>query len=262
MGEMKPEELLTAATLFADRARAQILELIKSPIQATLKSDHSFVTKIDVETERLLRTLIHKRFPAHGIIGEELGEEFPDSPYQWILDPIDGTAELTHGVPTYGTIIGLHQSHIPVVGVLDLPEMHLRCHAAKGQGCFLNGKRVHLKDRTMDGTERLAISSPSNFLGITDESPVFATVVKNHPNLRIFHSCLSHLLAASGGVDAMVEWNVKIWDLAASQIIVEEAGGKYVVMKDSKDSEGRRVLSAIFGKPSVVDAVVNELRGT
>ena len=111
-----------------------------------LKADASYVTNADLAVERTLRALIGRRFPAHGIVGEEFPPVNAGAAFQWILDPIDGTLSFTHGIPYFGTIIALHHDGIPIVGVIDHPALGLCYSAGLGLGAWCNGRRLHVRD--------------------------------------------------------------------------------------------------------------------
>ena len=154
------------------------------------------------------------------------GDSDPDSDYRWIIDPIDGTAEFARHVPLYGCIIGLHYRQRPLVGVIDHRAMHLRCHGAYGLGAFANGERVRIDDwpsgRAVGGA-RVGMPSRASFLKPTEAGRVFSAIVDAYPNFRAYHTCYAHTLAVIGGLDAAMEWDTPLWDLGATQILIEEA---------------------------------------
>src|SRR6185295_14285879 len=130
------ERFRDCALELADAARDRLRVLHASGLEVKRKADGSYVTSADVEVEQRLRAIIERRFPDHGIIGEELPARAPQAEFQWILDPIDGTEDFVQHMPTFGTIIGLHYRGEPVVGVTDVPLLNLRAHAAFGLGAF------------------------------------------------------------------------------------------------------------------------------
>jgi fructose-1,6-bisphosphatase/inositol monophosphatase family enzyme len=160
-----------------------------------------------------------------------------------------------HGIPTFGTILGLYYRGKPVAGALDFPALDLRVHAALGLGCHKNGERVHLA-QAPDARERISLSARANFVRYRDDGAVFEAVTRAFPNHRVYRSCLGHALAAVGAVDVMVDWHNRIWDLAAAQILTEEAGGRYVTVRDLDLPGTGRIYSAVFGKPASVERLV------
>lgn len=252
-------ELLDTALQLADLCAETTASIIGSGFEVSKKSDASLVTTADVETERAFRDRVGQLFPDVGILGEELGDSGRDSDYCWIIDPIDGTAEFARHVPLYGCIIALHYKQQPLLGVIDHRAMDLRCHGAYGLGAFANGERLHIEDCSSDEAAagaRIGLPSRSSFLKPSESSAVFGAIVDAYPNFRAFHTCYAHSLAAMNGLDAAMEWQTPLWDLAATQILIEEAGGLYRWVQESEIIDGRRYYSAVFGKPAVVERIV------
>jgi fructose-1,6-bisphosphatase/inositol monophosphatase family enzyme len=253
------QELLDAALQFADLCAETTASIVGAGFDVSTKADESLVTTADVETERAFRGRVAERFPHMAILGEELGDSDENSDYRWIIDPIDGTAEFARHVPLYGCIIALHYKGQPLVGVIDHRAMQLRCHGAYGLGAFANGERVRIEDCTSAEAAagaRIGLPSRASFLKPTDSSAVFSAIVSAYPNFRAYHTCYAHTLAVLGGLDAAMEWDTPLWDLAATQILVEEAGGRYQSVRDI-DIPGRgRFYSAVYGKPTLVNRLV------
>lgn len=252
------EELHTRALAFADAARAVIAEAWKRGFTVERKADGSYVTSTDLEVEDRLRGLIGCHYPEHGVLGEEFPPARPGAEFQWIIDPIDGTEDFVHRVPTFGSIFALYYRGAPLVGVLDHPALGLRCHAAYGRGTYKNDVRVVLADLPPDtsaGQVRLVTSARGNFIRYRDEGASFEAVTRAYPNHRIYRSCFGHTLVATGAVDAMVDYHDTPWDLAACQITTEEAGGVYRVIRRFM-VEGVPICSAVFGKPAVVERLI------
>jgi histidinol-phosphatase len=261
-----PRHQLTAADIdryreailaLADIARAAILDHVAKGFDVRRKPDGSFVTSADVETERAMREFIHRQFADHGIIGEEAEDVSPQAPFQWIFDPIDGTEEFVNGIPTYGCIIGLHYQGWPVTAVIDHPALDLRLTAAFGRGTEQDGRAVTIGEVPDPARLRIALASRSNFILDTDEGPLFDALTEAFPNHRIYRSCYAHVLAATGQIDAMVEYGNHIWDLAATQLLVEEAGGRYEIVQDVRTQDGDHLLGAAFGRPAAVERIVS-----
>lgn len=249
-------ELLDAALELADLCAETTASIVDSGFDVSKKADDSLVTTADVETERAFRKCVQERFPDMGVLGEELGDSGRSTDFRWIIDPIDGTAEFARHLPVYGCIIGLHYKEQPLLGVIDHQAMGIRCHAAFGLGAFANAERLAIDD-CGPGEEgagaRIGLPSLAGFLRPTDSTPVFRAIVDAYPNFRAYHTCYAHTLAAMGGLDAAMEWDTPLWDLAATQILIEEAGGRYQWLKDTQAPGQGRLYSAVFGKPAVVD---------
>jgi fructose-1,6-bisphosphatase/inositol monophosphatase family enzyme len=244
----------TAALAFAAEARRVILRRMDSGFRKRLKADASYVTDADLEAERVLRRAIARHFPEHGVIGEEFPAVNPGAPFQWILDPIDGTLSFTHGIPFFGTIIALHHCGRPLVGVIDHPALDLCYSAGLGLGTRRNGTRVRIRDLAPgESLEREVISAGDRSRFVQCRSAgAFDHLLRIHHNVRGYTDCLGHTLAAEGKVGATVDYGLKIWDLAATRLLIEEAGGKYVCTYESPQ-QGQPIYGIIFGKPRVVN---------
>lgn len=262
------KELLDTALELADLCAQTTSSIVSSGFEVSKKADASLVTTADVETERVFRKRIEERFPDMDVLGEELGDSARRNDYRWVIDPIDGTAEFARHVPLYGCIIGLHYKAQPLLGVIDHRALDLRCHGAWGLGTFVNAQRVYLDDCAPDeagAVARIGLPSRASFLSPTDASAVFRAIVEAYPNFRAYHTCYAHTLVITGGLDAAMEWDTPLWDLAATQIIVEEAGGRYQCVRETEIPGKGRFYSAVFGKPAVVErlaAIIKDALGS
>jgi fructose-1,6-bisphosphatase/inositol monophosphatase family enzyme len=259
-------ELHEQALVFADAARKIIEDAWERGFTVERKRDGSLVTSADLDVERTLRQLIAAHYPEHGVLGEEFPPTRTEADFQWILDPIDGTEDFAHRVPTFGSILALHYRDAPVVGVLDHPALGLRCHAAFRRGAYQNyfarhggtarwhSDRVALTDLApgvAPAQVRLVTSARGNYIRYRDEGSYFDAVTRAYPNHRIYRSCYGHTLVATGGADAMVDFHDATWDLAACRITTEEAGGAYRVVREFT-VDGVSIQSVVLGKPAVV----------
>jgi fructose-1,6-bisphosphatase/inositol monophosphatase family enzyme len=252
-------ELLAAALELADLCAETTASIVATGFEVSKKADASLVTTADVETERSFRKRVREWFPEMGVLGEELGDSDRSKDFRWVIDPIDGTAEFARHLPVYGCIIGLHYKEQPLLGVIDHQAMGIRCHGAYGLGAFANEERLHIDDCAPGeaGAEaRIGLPSLASFLRPLDSSPVFRAVVDAYPNFRAYHTCYAHTLVAMGGLDAAMEWDTPLWDLAATQILIEEAGGRYQTVKKLELPGKGHFYSAVFGKPALVDRLV------
>ncbi len=248
-----------AAMELADEARRIVVAAVAAGYQIRTKADASVVTEVDQAVERRLRELIARWFPDHGVVGEEYAPTRPDSAFQWILDPIDGTEEFVHGVPTFGTMLALQHHGAALVGVIDHPALDVRVNAAAGHGAYRNGSRIRLADAPADlrpEAVRLVLSARLNFTRQVDEGHLFEALTRTYPNHRIYRAAYAHTAVVSGAADVMVDMHNHVWDLAPARILVEEAGGRYAVVRDFPASDGDRLISAVFGRPAVVDRVL------
>ena len=255
----------TAAIELADEARRITTQALERGFGVKTKADRSLVTEADQAIERRARELLDRWFPDHGVIGEEYPATRPESPFQWIIDPIDGTEEFVNGIPTFGAMLALHHRGEPLVGVIDHAALDLRVDAGVGLGAFRNGQRIRLPTAAADqhpDQVRLALSARINFTRQIDESPLFETLTRLYPNHRIYRAAYAHTAAITGAVDAMVDMHNHVWDLAPSRVLIEEAGGVWEVVRDFAAADGGRLLSAVFGKAAVVERLVAVFRSS
>jgi histidinol-phosphatase len=257
--------ILTKTLEFVREARAAILERSSKGFSIDIKSDRSFVTEADLEAEKILRARIGQNFPDHGIVGEEMENTNPSSPYQWYIDPIDGTRNFANNIPTYGTIVGLHHNGKPIAGVIDHPALNLLYYGATGQGAYCNGQRLTIHDRSAGQTRTSAVGLDENEIvlistrGMFDrsgETALFDKFLQQHPTVYIYYDVFSTTRAVQGSVGALVEFNVKMWDCSASQLLIEEAGGRFEYIRERKNPGGPTSYSMVFGKPSVVETLL------
>lgn len=258
------DALLKDAHEFADSCRAIINETKAKGYSQEIKLDRSIVTAADKAAEERFRDAVMKRHPKHGILGEEFGEHQPGAEFRWVIDPIDGTEDFVRGIPSYGTIIGLFNGETPILGILDFPGLNERYYALKGGGAYRDKQQLKIVDlptsQKITGEEFLHITPRNSFLRYGDTGELFDVLAKGFPRHRILFTCLSHAYAASGTFDATVEWNLRLWDLAAAQVLIEEAGGAYKIVKNERDKSGA-ILSAVMGKPRLVQRIVEMLEG-
>ncbi len=235
------------------KARTLILEKSRRGFSISIKSDDTVVTEADREAEQLIRQEIEQHFPTHGIVGEEFGNHNEQAEFKWYLDPIDGTISFSHGIPLYGTILALHYNDNPLVGIMDHPGLDLSFYASKGHGTFCNGERV-IMQAALDNFEKEIIAT-GDFKQFEDAgtTKAFQHLLENHHLVRTIPDCFGHTLAVKGAVGAMSDFHVNVWDMAATKILIEEAGGKYVLLKETEVAKEKFKYNIICGKPKVVD---------
>ncbi len=257
------------ALALADEARRQLRALFSGGFKVETKSDGSPVTSADLAVEAKLRAMTLAAFPDHGQVGEEFPPHRPDAAFSWVFDPVDGTEDFVHRVPTFGSIVGLFFRGQPVVGVIDIPMLEDRVHAAFGLGAFRDSpvggnERLRLADldrATPAMAVRVMSSAPANYVRRRADGARFDALARAYPNLRIYRSCYMHLCAATGQTDATVDYGNPIWDIAAARILIEEAGGAFRIV-DSYELDGERIYNAVFGRPSLVAKIAKLMLAT
>ena len=221
--------LARTAGVAAGRLTLQYFQ--QANFQVEKKSDNSPVTVADRSAEQLLRERIAAAFPADGILGEEFGETGGTSGFRWILDPIDGTKSFIHGVPLYGTLIGVEHEGRCSVGLVYMPALDEGVFASAGQGAWhfrgdspAQRASVSSKERLSEG---LFVTSAIDTFVQRGAAAALAALQKSAYITRTWGDCYGYLLVATGRAEVMIDPILNVWDAAAVQPIVEEAGGTF-----------------------------------
>ena len=226
------------------------------------KDDQSPVTLADREIEEVIRAEIKKHYPGHGIIGEEYGIENPESEFQWVIDPIDGTSSFIIGRPTFGTLIALAYQNKPILGIINQPISEERWlgidDGTDNCGAWLNGKII--KTRNCTKIEDAVISSTSPYFFDEVELQKFYNVTKlakyqKYGGVIYGGDCYSYALLASGFIDIVIEPNLQVYDYAALLPIVRAAGGKAGDWKCEDLALRSDVKLLVCGTEELYDAV-------
>jgi len=195
------------------------------------KSDGSPVTRADREAEAHLRERIAQTFPEDAVLGEEMPGREGSSGYRWILDPIDGTKSFVHGVPLYGTLIGLQHGADFVAGVIRIPALDEMVYGADGFGAWhVRGNAEPSRARvsaTKDLSQALICSTSIEYFEDAGATAKYARLASSVGAIRGWSDCYGALLTATGRADAWVEPVLNLWDAAAVFPIIREAGGLY-----------------------------------
>ena len=241
-------------------ARYQSIDLV-----VTTKPDNTPVTDADKAAEEALRALIKNHRPDDGIVGEEFGNDAGGAERYWVIDPIDGTKNFLRGVPTWATLIGLIEkqsdgSEVAVVGVVSAPALFRRWHASEGNGAFVSvnkaaPERIHVSQVS---EIKDASISYSDFIGWGERLAPFQSLLADAWRTRGIGDFWSHMLVAEGAVDVAVEPSLALWDMAALDIIVREAGGRFTNVAGSDGSLGGSGLST---NSAIHQKIVEKLNG-
>ena len=199
------------------------------------------VTKSDINSEKIMRKLINKEFPKHGIIGEELGSENETAEFVWVLDPIDGTKAFVAGLPVFGSMIGLMYNTKPILGLIDQPITKDRIWGSK-EGSFLNKKQI--KTRKYESIEKTicAITDPAMFLH--EDKLIYDKVSDNVLYIRHGTDCWGYAMCAAGSIDLVIEKDLELWDIVAASAIIEGAGGIVTSWDKQEAASDRSVIAA------------------
>ena len=235
---------LTAA-LDAAKAAADISSsYYQGNFTVSSKADRTPVTQADIECEEAIRDIILDRFPAHGFYGEETGRTQADAEYLWLVDPIDGTKGFVRQYPFFSTQIALMQGGEMILGVSSGTMLNELAWAEKGRGAWLNGKRLAVSE--ISDADRAAVStgnigSLARSVGWGELGKILAVADRTRGYGDFYHY---HLLAA-GKIEAVIESDVNVLDIAALSVIVTEAGGVFTDLDGAAvDLDTRSVLAA------------------
>lgn len=249
-------ELKQFCRLLADESGAVIKKYFRNELQVETKSDATPVTIADKQAEELMRGMIMKNFPGHGILGEEFGDYKPDAEYKWVLDPIDGTKSFVCGAVTFGTLIALLKNGRPVLGVINQPVLG-EFLIGDNFSSELNGKKVKvreckdLRDAVLLTTDHINIEKYQNAGG-------FEKLIREVKLYRNWGDCYGYYLLATGYADIMIDPVMSPWDMLALIPIVNGAGGKITDYQGDDAVSGKSIVAAA---PEIHDTVISILNG-
>lgn len=227
------ERRLTFARAAALEAGQLILTYYQSAhLAVERKRDSSPVTAADREAEQLIRAGIAREFSGDGILGEEFGETPGTSGFRWILDPVDGTKSFIHGVPLFGTLIGLEFEQKCVVGVCHIPVLGETAWGGKGLGAWWQPSGGEVRAARVTQVNRLSdamfcFTTVQGF-GRIGRQDAFEALIAGTALARGWGDCYGHMLVATGRAEVMVDPLMNLWDAAALIPIIEEAGGHFM----------------------------------
>lgn len=252
------KELLFAALEITEQASDIPRRYFRSGIDVEHKQDKSPVTIADQQTEQFIRRALGERFPDHAIFGEEFGRENPDSDYEWVIDPIDGTRSFVSGMPLYGMLLTLLKRDRPQFGIVRMPELD-EVYYGDGNEASRNGKESLRCSTTTNLDDAIVYINEGE--KINQHNPgLFKTLCSTGRVMRLGYDCYPHMLLASGYVDLVVDFDLKPYDYLALIPVVEGAGG---LISDwngealTMDSIGQVVSAATPGLQQQALALIN-----
>ncbi len=251
MAAIDLEAAAKAAAAAADAARREILPRFRRVATET-KADGSPVTEADRAAERAMREVLRTFDPSLGILGEEYGQE-GDSERGWLLDPIDGTIGFTRGIPLFTTLIALIENGAPVLGLIDVPALDERYLGFRGAGVKRNGEPVRVSGESDLRRAIVSTGDPFQFDRFGARA-AYQRMSAELPMLRGYTDAFGHSQVLHGGIGAMVDPGIHLWDAAPSQILVPEAGGRCITL--DRRAAGRGV-GLIFGSPALVEQLAD-----
>ncbi len=241
---------LALALRLADAAdAASMARFDAADLDVQLKPDATHVTEADLATERAIRAILESERPADGVFGEEFGAS-GDTERQWIIDPIDGTANYLKGIPMWTTLIALSIDGVPRVGVASQPALGRRWWAATGLGAWTNTPSGEPARLAVSSVDTIAAASAS-FQSIRqwDEVGQLDALIRLSRAVwrdRGYGDTWPYMLLAEGRLEFVAEFGVKEYDIAALVPIITEAGGRFTSF-DGRDSLSERSSLATNG---------------
>jgi myo-inositol-1(or 4)-monophosphatase len=203
------------------------------------------VTAADRAAETAMRSLIRRSFPAHGIIGEEFGEDRPDAEYVWVLDPIDGTKSFISGMPAWGTLIGLTHFGTPVFGMMHQPFTGERFTGNGGAARYRGpaGDRM-LQTRRCPALKDAVLFTTSPRLMKDRDRRAFAKIEESVRLSRYGGDCYAYCMLAAGHVDLVIETELNRHDIIPLIPIIRGAGGIVTTWEGTAPEGGGRIIAA------------------
>ncbi|MGH2717992.1 MAG: inositol monophosphatase family protein [Actinomycetota bacterium] len=258
VGGLTMRDELAFALELADEADAIALRYFSERPETFTKDDGTLVTKADREIEATLREQIRRRYPDHLVLGEESGLGAGPGPggmggvgsggangagepggssgvggggsgagggFRWVIDPIDGTNNFAWGIPIFATLIALQLDGAPDVGVVSAPALRERYDAARGEGARCNGQPIHVSDVASLAESRYVFATWEEWIeaGLDQQ---WGALLDGGRRSRGFGDFWGHMLVARGAAEAMAEPELELWDVAAVEAVVLEAGGQ------------------------------------
>jgi histidinol-phosphatase len=252
------ESFLKSARAAASLAASEIMRYYRGDFEVELKEDDSPVTIADRGAEQIIKEMLLSEFPDHGFYGEESGKEQADAEYLWLVDPIDGTKSFVGGYGMFSTQIALMHRGELVLGVSSAPAAGEMAWAVRDGGAWLGGNRVRVSDVS---TLAEAAVSTGNLRSLA-RSPRWAAlgrIFAKADRTRGYGDYYHYHRLAAGQLDAVIESDVNILDIAALTVIVREAGGVFTDLGGKAPGLGTTsVLAATPGLHGQLLALLNE----
>ncbi|HKQ62059.1 MAG TPA: inositol monophosphatase family protein [Candidatus Polarisedimenticolaceae bacterium] len=228
--------LLDTAQSAVRAASAASLRWFRSDVRVELKPDRTPVTAADRDAEAAIVRTIRERFPHAAILTEESGLLAGSDPGRWIVDPLDGTRGFSRGGSFWGPLVGFEHAGEVLAGAMALPALGATYWAARGEGSWRDGERLRVSEVARWEEATLSLGEPQNLLRPPHDAWV-VELVRSAASVRCYGDLAGCALVLDGRAEAWLEAGVREWDVAALQVLVEEAGGRF------SDFAGRRDLT-------------------
>lgn len=216
------------------------------------------VTEADRAAEAAIRRLIAARYPDHGVIGEEYGEDRPDADHVWVLDPIDGTRAFIAGLPLWTTLIALRHEGAPVIGAIGQPYLgEVFLGGPSGARLLRDGTETALRTRACPtlSDALIATTDPDIFFGADREA--WTRLRASARLARLGCDGYAYAMVAAGRIDLVAETELKVWDWSALMPVVEAAGGRVTGWSGQRPDGDGRILAV--GDAALTDQALSVL---
>jgi histidinol-phosphatase len=250
---------LRALALSAAQAggQAALVHFRRPDLQVETKHDDSPVTVADREAEAAIAACIRQARPADAWLGEETGESSGTSGYRWIVDPIDGTRNFVRGIPLWAVLVACeHPEHGVVAAAVGIPGLDEWYDAVLGGGSRLNSRPIRVSRISQLRDALFCFESPSWFKR-NNMDPCFRALCEATALQRGICDAYGHMLVATGRAELVVEPQLKVWDVAATSLVVREAGGRF---SDLAGTPSIRSDNAVVSNGAVHDAALAIIR--
>lgn len=257
-GESARSKELDVALQAATAAASISRKYFSGNFSVRIKEDRTPVTQADVECEQAIRQILCDAFPQHGFYGEETGKTRENASHLWLVDPIDGTKGFVRQYPFFSTQIALMRDGEVVLGVSSGTMFDELAWAERGHGAWLNGRRLQVSN--IDNPERAAVSTGNlKSLASGEGWTSLGSIVATADRIRGYGDFYHYHLLAAGKIEAVIESDVNILDIAALSVIVEEAGGVFTDLNGLQP--GLATRSVLASNPALHAQYLEGLRG-
>jgi len=240
---MAPADWLPLLTELADRADKLARRWFRATgLRVAEKPDLSPVTEADQAIEAMARKLLREKHPELGVLGEEEGEAAGTAETRLIIDPIDGTRNFVRGIPVFATLLAIETGGEVVAGVVSAPALAARWHAARGSGAFRAGRRIAVS--RIGSLEHAMLFHGNLGPGEAGPPPGIARLIARVERTRGFGDFYQHMLVAEGAGEIAVDPVMHPWDIAALQVIVEEAGGRATSLSGERSTYATSLVTS------------------
>lgn len=256
---METSDLRGFLRLLAEESARVILPLFADPdLKVEWKADHTPVTYADRKAEEVMRELIGREFPSHGIVGEELGEAGGDAEYSWVLDPIDGTRAFAAGCPLFGTLICLRKGTTPLWGAIHLPVTR-QLFIGDNRSSWCNDRPLRLPKPPPLAAAFLCTSDAcSPRLQTPERAAGWQALLARCGQFRTWGDCYGYGLLLQGGIHIMTDPILNLWDLVALLPILRGAGALATDWQGGEPDSGDSLVAAHPDLQPLVVACLNQ----